>query len=197
MLRRSILVVVALAATLVLASSALAARVHVRVEGRTLTIFGPTEPVVEADTALQALDVASTVGEFYYDISQTSFGPYVDQIGKYGATAATGWEYKVDGALGQTSADKAVLKDGDTVLWFWADFSSGSGPKTLRIARHGRCYIVVAQDDNGKPAAAAGAIVHVGGRAVRANAAGRACVAKHSGLAWATLSGAVRSNRIR
>jgi hypothetical protein len=196
-LRRSILVVVALVAAAALSSSALAARVHVRVEGKTLTLFGPTQPVVDADNALQALDLASTLGEFYYHVAQSSFGPYVDQIGKYGATADSGWEYKVDGALGQTSADKAVLKDGDTVVWFWADFSSGSGPKTLQIARSGRCYSVVAQDDNGKASAAAGALVHAGGRTVRANATGRACVGRHSGLVWATLTGDVRSNRIR
>ena len=196
MLRRLVLIAAALAAALSLVPTALAARVQVRVEGKTLTLFGPTEPTVDAATALQALDVASIAGEFYYDVAASSFGPYVDQIGKYKAAGAGGWVYKVDGISGQTSADQATLKDGDTVLWYWADFSSGTGPKTLRIARAGKCYSVVAQDDTGASSPAAGAIVHAGSRSLKANAAGRACPGKHTGLVWATLAGDVRSNRV-
>ena len=66
----------------------------------------------------------------------------------------------------------------------------------LRIARAGKCYSVVAQDDTGKSSPAAGALVHAGSRSLKANAAGRACPGKHTGLVWATLTGDVRSNRI-
>jgi hypothetical protein len=61
-----------LAATTV--SGAFAANVKIRVEGRTTTIYGPAQPVVPADNALQALDVASVAGEFHYAISTASFG---------------------------------------------------------------------------------------------------------------------------
>jgi hypothetical protein len=195
-LRRFVLITVALVAAVSLVPSAIAAQVHVRVEGKTLTLFGPTEPTVDAANALQALDVASVLGEFYYHASTTFGAPYVDQIGKYPAAGAAGWVFKVDGISGQTSADQAVLKDGDTVLWYWADFSSGVGPSTLRIARAGKCYTVVAQDDTGRSSPAAGAVVHAGARNVQANAAGRACPGKHTGLVWATLAGDVRSNRV-
>jgi Domain of unknown function (DUF4430) len=195
-LRRPILIVVALVVAVCFASSALAARVHVRVEGKTVTIFGPTEPTVDAANALEALDAASVLGEFYYHVQQFSFGPFVDQIGKYPGADSAGWSYKVDGVSGQTGADQAVLKDGDTVLWYWADFSTGTGPKTLRIAKAGRCYTVVAQDDKGAASPAAGALVHVGSRALKAGAAGRVCPGKHTGLVWATLTGDVRSNRV-
>ena len=47
MLRRLSLVAVALVATAVLASAAPAARVHVRVEGMTQTLFGATEPLLD------------------------------------------------------------------------------------------------------------------------------------------------------
>src|SRR4029077_1231446 len=158
---------VALVAALSFVPSVLAARVHVRIEGKTLPLFGPTEPTIDADNALQALDVASVVGEVYYDVATSSFGPYVDQIGKYEAAGAAGWTYKVDGISGQTSADQATLKDGDTVLWYWADFSSGAGPKTLRMSRAGKCYSVVALDDTGTSSPAAGALVHAGSRSVK------------------------------
>ena len=154
------------------------------------------EGVLDLDRRPEALDVASMLGEFYYHTSISFGAPYVDQIGKYPAAGATGWVYKVDGSSGQTSADQAVLKDGDTVLWYWADFSSNSGPPTLRIARSGKCYAVVAQDDAGKSSPAGGAVVHTSSRNVTANAGGRACPGKHTGLVWATLAGDVRSNRI-
>jgi hypothetical protein len=195
-LRRPILVVVALLAALSLVPSALAAHVHVRVEGKTLTLFGPTQPTVDADNALQALDAASVAGEFYFHTSIAFGAPFVDQIGKYAGAGAAGWVYKVDGVSGETSADQAVLKDGDTVLWYWADFSTGTGPKTLRLAKAGKCYAVTAQDDKGVATPATGALLHVGSRTVKVSASGRACAAKHTGLVWATLAGTVRSNRV-
>ena len=80
MYRRSLFA--AVLAVLVLVPSAFAARVHVRVEGKTQTVFGTTEPTLNvAATALDALDAASLAGEFYYHVAQTAFGPYVDQIG--------------------------------------------------------------------------------------------------------------------
>ena len=45
-------------------------RVHVRVEGKTRTIFGPTEPALSVNAnALDALDSASLAGEFYYHVT--------------------------------------------------------------------------------------------------------------------------------
>src|SRR5262249_59201146 len=91
--------VAALAAALVLVRAALAVNVHVRVEGKTRTIFGATSPLVDVQAnALDALESASALGEFFYHVTQTSFGPYVDQIGRYAAVGQTGWVFKVDGA---------------------------------------------------------------------------------------------------
>ena len=85
------LVVLSVLLALVAAPVALAAKVKIRVEGRTTTIFGPAQPTVTADHALQALDAASTAGEFYYGMTTSSFGDYVSQIGKYPASESTGW----------------------------------------------------------------------------------------------------------
>src|SRR5438552_591268 len=52
------LFVLALAA-LVLAPAAFAATVHVRVEGKTQTIFGAAEPTLQATTALDSIEAAS------------------------------------------------------------------------------------------------------------------------------------------
>src|SRR6266852_2115886 len=85
-LKRRLLAV--LVTAFVFVPSAGAVRVHVRVEGMTRTIFGPTAPVLDVKVnALDALDAASLAGEFYYHVESTSFGPYVDQIGRYAAAA--------------------------------------------------------------------------------------------------------------
>jgi len=196
---------VAFVAALVIVPSAAAVRVHVRVEGKTQTIFGATAPVVDVTAnALDALEAASNAGEFYYHVKQTSFGPYVDQIARYAASGETGWVFKVDGKSPPVGADAVTLKDGDTVLWYWAQFGVAGGPKTLVLERAGAaqasCFRVYTEDDNGVRAAAIGAVLHVGrSRTVETQGstqAAVACVGKHHGLVRATLAGAVRSNAL-
>ena len=196
MFRRLSLFVAAPAVALSLVPVASAVRVHVRVEGKTRTIFGASQPSIEGGgNALTALDAASVLGEFFVHVATTSFGPYVDQIGRYPAAGQTGWVFKVNGVSPPVGADQVTLHDGDTVLWYWAQFGPAGGPKTLVLRRSGRCYSVVTQDDNGKTSAAAGAVLHVGSRRTVATRDGRACFGRHRGLlVRATLAGAVRSN---
>jgi hypothetical protein len=196
-LRRLPVLIAVLAAALLLVPVALAVRVHVRVEGKTQTIFGSAEPALSVKAnALDALEAASLAGEFYYHVTVTGFGPYVDQIGRYAATASSGWVFKVNGVSPPVGADAVTLKVGDTVLWYWADFGPNGGPPTLELKRASRnCYRVLAQDDNGKASLAAGAVLHVVGRSVRTRR-GAACVGRHHGLVRATLAGAVRSNAL-
>ncbi len=192
----SLAALVALAAVAV--PAALAARVSVRVEGRTQTIFNPLETRFEAGTnALQALDAASLRGEFYYHVAQSPFGRYVDHVGRYPAAGSSGWVFKVNGASPPVGAENVTLQDGDRVLWYWATFGPAGGPPTLLLRRtRGNCYRVVAEDDAGKDRPAAGAVLHVAGRRVRTRA-GSACIGRHRGTVRATMAGAVRSNAVR
>ena len=195
MSRRLFTVVAAVAAALLLVPAALAVRVHVRVEGKTRTIFGAAEPTLSSGpTALDALDAASFAGEFYYHVTTTSFGPYVDQIGRYPGGGSNGWVFKVNGVSPPVGADAVTLKAGDRVLWYWATFGPHGGPPTLELKRAAKrnCYRVLAQDDTGKTSAARGAVLRVDGRAAR----GR-CIGAHRGLVTATMKGAVRSNALR
>ena len=199
MSRRLFVLVVALSAALLVVPAAFALRVHVRVEGKTQTIFGSTEPTLSVKAnALDALESASAAGEFYYHVTTTSFGPYVDQIGRYVAGATSGWVFKVNGVSPPVGADAVALKPGDHVLWYWATFGPSGGPPTLwlQAAKKRNCYRVLSQNDAGKTAAARGARLHVGGRSVLART-GSACVGPHRGLVTATLKGAVRSNALR
>ena len=192
MLRR----LVALSVLLLVAAApaALAANVKIRVEGKTATIFGATQPTITSDNALQALDVASFAGEFYYAKTASSFGEYVSQIGKYAADQSTGWVFKVNGVSSQVGADKTVLKDGDVVLWYYATFGATGGPRTLELKRlPANCYVVESLNDAGARIRAAGATLTADGKRF-ATKAGRACIGKHTGLVRATAPGAVRSN---
>jgi hypothetical protein len=194
-LRRPLALVLALVAAVALASAALAASVHVRVEGKTKTIFGASEPRAVASNPLEALDVTSLAGEFYYHVATSSFGQYVDQIGRYANAGTSGWVFKVNGAMPPVGADQVQLKDGDTVLWYYADFGpTGGGPPTLHIKRGvDRCYQVVAQDDNGRERPATGATILVGARKYKPPF-GRLCLRKRHASVRATMPGAIRSN---
>ena len=196
--RRLIVLVTVFGLVLTLAATALGASVTVRVEGKTQSIFGSVPVKVDAPNALVALDVASTLGEFYAQVTQSSFGPYVSQIGRYPAAGASGWVFKVNGTSPPVGADQVTLKDGDEVLWYYATFSAAGGPPTLSLkATAANCYTVSSFDDTGKAAAAGGAQVRVDGRRYKAAGNGRVCVGKHVGTVRAYAVGAVRSNAVK
>ena len=146
-----------------------------------------------------ALDVASTLGEFYVQVTQASFGPYVSQIGRYPGAGAAGWVFKVNGVSPPVGADQVTLKDGDEVLWYYATFGDTGRPAdAVAQGRHGaNCYTVSSFDDAGKASAAAGAQVRVDGRRFKAGANGGVCVGKHVGPVRAYAVGAVRSNAVK
>ena len=196
MFRRTLMLPAVVALVLAIVGSASAAVVRVRVEGKSSTIFGATQPRASATTALGALESASTAGEFYYHVQVTSFGPYIDQIGRYPAAGSAGWVFKVNGQSPPVGADQVTLKAGDVVLWYWAEFGESGGPPTLELARVGTgCYRVVARSDAGS-AVAVSATLRVDGRRVPMEG-GRACPGPHRGLVRATAPGAVRSNALK
>jgi hypothetical protein len=186
--------------SLVCPTTALAATVHVRVEGKTRTLFGPSEVTVTATTPMDAIEQASLIGELYYHVTVSSFGSYVDQVGRYGGSASSGWVFKVDNVSPPVGADAVQLKDGDSVLWYFADFGPTGGPPTLAVKPAAKgCYTATAFDDAGKSVATTGLAWHVGSKQTVAGSAGKAfCPAKHPGLlVRATATGAVRSNAVK
>ncbi len=196
MLRRSLVAVAALAAALAATPFAAAAVVHVRVEGKTLTLFGQTEPRVVAATPLEALQAASTAGEFYTHLTASSFGNYIDQVGLYGGTGSAGWVFKVNGSSPPVGADQVQLKDGDLVEWYYATFGPTGGPPTLELRTTAKgCYSATGFDDTGAQKVPAGLVYHLGTRKVSAPA-GHICPTLPHGLIWASAPGAVRSNRL-
>jgi uncharacterized protein DUF4430 len=198
--RRSLIALAAVAAALSLAGLAAAAVVHIRVEGKTQTIFGAAEPRAFGSNALDVLQTTARAAEFYAHVTTTSFGPYVDQIGFFPASGSAGWVFKVNGVSPPVGADQVQLKDGDSVLWYYADFGPNGGPPTLSLTpvdNSPNCYVVVARDDAGKPVPASGVVLHVDGRRIKTKIASTGaigCVGAHHGLVRAYAVGTVRSN---
>jgi hypothetical protein len=195
---KRLLVLVAL--LLVLPATALAATVHVRIEGKTKNLFAPQEATVTAGNALEALQQASLAGEFYYHITQSSFGNYVDQVGFYGGTADSGWVFKVNDVSPPVAADQVALKDGDHVLWYYATFGPTGGPPTLEVKASGKgCYTATAFDDTGKATAVTGLVWHVGSqKSLPGSTVKSLCPGAHPGvLVRATATGAIRSNAVK
>jgi Domain of unknown function (DUF4430) len=196
--KRLVLVVIL---ALVVPATSLAATVKVRVEGKSQTLFGPTEITVTASNALDALEQASIIGEIYYHVTPTSFGPFVDQVGRYGGSGSSGWVFKVNDLSPPVGADKVTLADGDRVLWYYADFGPTGGPPTLTVkaAAKAGCYTAAALDDNAKATTVAGLTWHVGSKKTAAGTTGTAyCPGKHAGLlVRATATNAVRSNVVK
>jgi hypothetical protein len=203
-LRRPLLVATAVLVALALVPASLAAVVHVRVEGKTQTLFGATEPRASGANALAVLESASLAGELYYHVATASFGKYVDQIGRYPATKESGWVFKVNGVSPPVGADQVQLHDGDTVLWYYATFGPAGGPPTLELRRTGRnCYAVVQQDDAGKATPAANVtltfqpVLRTKPHVLVIPSGGKGCVGPHVGTVRATAPGTVRSNAVR
>ena len=132
MLRRTLVFLGVLAVSAAFAAPALAASVHVRVEGVGQTIFGARQPLLTpvsgsfrtpgpgsvqvtqtGQTPFGALERASRRGEFYYHAAEFSFGPFVDRIGRYPAGGSSGWVYKVNHVSPPVGANAYRLKAGD------------------------------------------------------------------------------------
>ena len=199
MYRRLLLFVAALAAVILVVPAAFAARVHVRVEGKTQTIFGATEPTLNVKAnVLDALEAASLAGEFYYHVVSTAFGPYVDQIGRYPALPGTpnGWVFKVNGILPPVGANSVTLKDGDTVLWYWATFNGPVGPLTLEvetsIIRGKRCFFATGRNDAGRASRVRSVVFTLNDRRV-SSASGVVCTTRGRYTVRVAKTGAVRS----
>jgi hypothetical protein len=195
--RRSLIVLAALAAALALVPAALAARVHVRVEGKTQTIYGAGEPTLAAKAnALDALEAASLAGEFYYHVTVSGFGPYVDQVGRYGAGASSGWVFKVNGIVPPVGAAAVALHDGDTVLWYYATFSGAAGPLTLEVetslVRAKRCFFATGRNDAGHSTRVRGVTFTLNGRRI-ASVNGVVCMRPGRYAVRVSKAGAIRS----
>ena len=176
-----------------LAAPALAVRVKVRVEGKTTTIFGATAADARRAGA-NALDGARG-GEHRRRVLLPRRRPRSARSST--RSAATRAPASAAGATRSTASrrrsapTRRTLKDGDTVLWYWATFAEQGGPPTLLLTPRAsaNCYRSLSQNDQGsRDSGGSARVLVVDGRSVKTRA-GRGCVGKHRGLVRATLPG--------
>jgi hypothetical protein len=78
---------------------------------------------INAPNALELVkNIASACG-FTYHIQDSSFGQYLDQINSDAAQGAKGWLYAVNSISPSVGAADYVLKENDSVLWYYADYN--------------------------------------------------------------------------
>jgi PGF-pre-PGF domain-containing protein len=90
-------------------------------------------------TASGALQRASEVGGFSYEIKETAWGPFTHSIAgkKTGDEgAASGWMYQVNGEIPMVGASKYSVKVGDEIIWYFSrsmDATPSTSSMVLRI----------------------------------------------------------------
>ncbi len=91
-----------------------------RIEGKDSTVCSGR---AEGPTALDVVEQASTQCGFTYHIAETSFGPYLDQIGDDTAAGLIGWLYLINYTSPSVGAAEYELQSGDSLLWYYGDFN--------------------------------------------------------------------------
>lgn len=77
---------------------------------------------VNAATAIDVVKNASQACGYQYEIVDSSYGPYLKQIGGDAPSGSTGWMYAVNGQMPNIGAADYKLSDNDLVTWFFGPF---------------------------------------------------------------------------
>ena len=141
--------------------------------------------------------IASDCG-FTYHIKDTSFGPYLDQIGSDVAAGSIGWLYTVNFISPSVGAVDYALKADDQVLWYYGDFNWKLTRITLsnsEIPSGGSVQATVEYFDSGSWHPLDGATLHFGTNTATTNSSGQTSLSPSDGAykIFATKDGYLRS----
>lgn len=154
-----------------------------------------------APNALKLVEIVAVTCGFTYNISQTSFGPYLDRIGENTAAGVFGWLYNVNDAEPSVGAVDYQLASGDRVLWHFNDFNDKLTRLSLNDSEIGAGESVIATVESLSGStwtALAGATVHFGNSVANTDENGKATIANlpdGSYKIYATKNGFARSER--
>jgi PGF-pre-PGF domain-containing protein len=90
-------------------------------------------------TALGALQKASEVGGFSYELEETTWGPFVYSIKdkkKYAEGETSGWMYQVNGESPIIGAHEYSVNTGDVIIWYFSksmDTTPSTSTRVLKI----------------------------------------------------------------
>lgn len=171
---------------------------NVRIEGSQDTVCSAK---VAGPTALDVVKNAALLCGFAYNIQNTSFGPYLNQINNDIASGLVGWLYLVNNALADVGADQYILQTNDQVLWYFGEFGWPPTRLTLSATQIPSNQTVTAtveffQNNSWSPLA--DATVHFGAQTALTNAAGQVLLAPAVGYyqIFAAKAGHVRSQAL-
>lgn len=118
-----------------------AGKYHLRIEGQSGTMC---DVYVEGTTALDVVENGSVVCGYTYNIEDTAYGPYLNQINNETAQGMSGWMYFVNFISPVVGANDYTLQEGDEVLWYYGDW--GWMPTRLLVddnnVESGQCVLV-------------------------------------------------------
>lgn len=199
-------------------TAAAAVHVHVRVEGPTARVT-QSDPVpitgtfvghaLSTPTALGALLAAGR--QHHFDVALQWFdccGFFVNSIAGIPGDATHFWAFKVGHTLSSIGAASVPATPGLSVLYYYTTFNSTTGATEPTLGLDGArtvsrggtvTFNVRSWNDAGQDRAAAGALVSIGGIAVRSDSTGHLAVQFSRAGTFpvrATLAGAIRSRTI-
>lgn len=167
-----------------------------RIEGSQNQICAGSTP---GPSALDIVKNASLICGFTYNIQNTSYGPYLNQIGSDTAQGLQGWLYFVNYISPSIGAADYVLQSQDEVLWYFGDFDWLPTKLTLdnsKINAGGQAIVTVEELKNNAFSPLEGATMYFGASIAITNASGQAAISPNPGFyqIYAEKTGHVRSN---
>lgn len=174
------------------------AEYNFRIEGASETICAGK---VAGPTALDIVINASNLCGFTYHITETAYGPYLDQINNEVASGLVGWMYLVNYQSPAVGAAEYQLSGADTVLWYFGNFDWL--PSRLSIAddtvASGQAVTAVVESfTNNQWQALTDATIYFGAQSTNTDSQGRAQLTMPDGYyrIYAEKQGWIRSNQI-
>ncbi|MBI3589176.1 MAG: DUF4430 domain-containing protein [Candidatus Liptonbacteria bacterium] len=156
------------------------------------------EGKTSAPNPLELVKIVASDCGFTYHIQDTSFGPYLDQIGSDVAQGLIGWLYFVNSASPQVGAVDYSLQANDDVLWYYGDFNWKLTRLTLsnsEIPSGSSVQATVEYFDAGAWHPLEGAAIHFGSNTQTTDASGHTSLSPADGTyqIFATKDGYLRT----
>ena len=104
--------------------------IHYRIEGSTSQVCSGS---IDSKNAMDIITDAAQACGYDYEIIDTQWGPYLQSVGGDDAQGLNGWMYLVNHVSPLIGAADYELVDGDSVIWFFGEFSD-EAHKPTRIS---------------------------------------------------------------
>lgn len=169
-----------------------------RIEGSGQTVCSDK---VAASTALDVVKNAKDICDYTYDIKDSNFGQYLNEINNDIASGMTGWMYLVNYIAPNVGAADYKLQDNDFVLWYFGEFGWQVMKLNLssqKVDSGKSVTVTVEWFNNNSWSPLSGATIHFGSDVATTDANGQANIFPKDGFykVFAEKQGYIRSNSV-